>query len=275
MNFILRPQDAFPFQDYLTRWQLTPDGEPIVTSTSHLLPVLHDYSPAILKIALVPEEKRGGGVMRWWNGNGAAKVRALEGDAVLLERATGGGSLAEMARDGRDDEACRIICGVVSALHLPRQPPAPPVTPLTDWFRELTPTAAKHGGILTLCAETAWELLAHPQDERVLHGDIHHGNILDFGKLGWRAIDPKGLRGERGFDYANLFCNPDGEMATTPGRVARRADVVSAASGLERRRLLLWVLAWAGLSAVWMLSDGEAPDHALAAAVQAAAELDL
>lgn len=31
-----------------------------------------------------------------------------------------------------------------------------------------------------------------------LHGDLHHGNVLDFGASGWLAIDPKGLKGERG-----------------------------------------------------------------------------
>ena len=67
----------------------------------------------------------------------------------------------------------------------------------------------------------------------VLHGDIHHDNILDFGKRGWLAIDPKRLQGERGFDYANLFCNPDladpsRPIAASPGRFARRLEIVGA-----------------------------------------------
>jgi streptomycin 6-kinase len=107
----------------------------------------------------------------------------------------------------------------------------------------------------------------------VLHGDIHHGNILDFGERGWLVIDPKGLIGERGFDYANLFCNPDHGTATAPGRLVRQVEVVSEAAGLERRRLLQWILAWAGLSAVWHLSDGTTPETALEAAQLADAEL--
>jgi len=261
------------FRDYLTRWNLTPDGEPIITPTSRLLPVIYRNTPAMLKIALVPEEKGGGGMMAWWNGDGAARVLAQDGDALLLERAAGSKSLIEMARTGRDDEACRIICGVVARLHTPRQQP-PPAVPLTHWFRELAPAAKQRGGILALCAEAAQELLSEPQDEVVLHGDIHHGNILDF-ERGWLAIDPKGLFGERGFDYANSFCNPDGETADAPGRLARRADVVAAAAHLDRWRLLRWVLAWSGLSAVWMLGDGEAPTHTLKVASQAAAELGL
>ena len=262
------------FQDYLTRWQLIPDGDAIATSTSHLLPVIHKNAPAMLKVALAAEEKGGGALMAWWDGDGAARVLAQHGDAVLLERATGSNSLADMAREGRDEDACRILCGVVARLHAARDLPPPAVVPLTHWFRELAPAAEMRGGILTLCASAAKELLAHPQDETVLHGDIHHANILDFGPRGWLAIDPKGLGGERGFDYANLFCNPDSETATMPGRLARRADAVAAAASLDRRRLLKWALAWAGLSAVWMIGDKEAPDHALRIASEAAAALN-
>jgi streptomycin 6-kinase len=91
----------------------------------------------------------------------------------------------------------------------------------------------------------------------VLHGDVHHGNVLDFGARGWLAIDPKGLIGERGFDFANIFCNPDVEIATAPGRLARQVAVVSEAARIERPRLLQWILAYAGLSAAWHLDAGD------------------
>ena len=97
--------------------------------------------------------------------------------------------------------------------------------------------------------------------------------MLNFGARGWLAIDPKGLAGERGFDLANLFCNPDLRTATAPGRLARQATVVAKVAGLERGRLLRWILAWAGLSAAWTLEDGDDPEVALAVAELAAAEL--
>ena len=258
------------FSEYLARWSLTPDGEPITTATSHLLPVRYDGLPAMLKVTTHPDERLGGSLMAWWNGGGAAQVYAHEGDALLMARAEGTRSLTEMARSGRDADACRILCAVAARLHTPRLSSAPPTIPLTDWFRALWPAADTHGGIFALSADTARRLLAAPQDEVILHGDIHHGNVLDFEGRGWLAIDPKALRGERGFDYANIFCNPDPKTATAPGAVARRAGIVAEAAGLDRTRLLQWVLAYAGLSAAWLLEDGEAPGHALQIAEQAA-----
>ncbi|MBW8860037.1 MAG: APH(6) family putative aminoglycoside O-phosphotransferase, partial [Caulobacter sp.] len=51
-------------------------------------------------------------------------------------------------------------------------------------------------------------------------------------------------------------------------------EVVTQAAGLERRRLLLWILAWTGLSAAWYLGDGDPAKVDLAIAHMAAAELD-
>ena len=261
------------FLDYLERWQLTPDGEPIVTPTSRLLPVRSGGVAAMLKIAAIDEERVGGRLMAWWNGNGAARTLAHAGNAILMERAEGGPSLAEFARNGRDDEATRTICEVLARLHAPRASPAPAAVPLTEWFEALGRVAVAQGGILRAAAATATNLLATQQDIVVLHGDMHHGNVLNFGSRGWLAIDPKGLIGERYFDYANLFCNPDNETATRPGRLARQVSVSSEAARLQAGRLLAWIVAWAGLSAAFSVDDGLSPNNALRIAELAAAEL--
>lgn len=262
------------FEEYLSRWKLTPDGDPIVTRNSRLLPVRQHGAPAMLKIAVEPEEIAGGRLMVWWSGEGAARVIAHSGDALLLERAVGGMSLADLARTGRDDEAATIICNAVAKLHAPRTGLPPDLVPLNEWFRELEPAAANHAGILALSASTARELLAAPRDTALLHGDIHHDNILHFGERGWLAIDPKGLVGERSFDYANIFCNPDHATATAPDKFARRIDVVTTAARLDRKRVLQWILAWSGLSAAWHIGAGTPPDTALRVAALAAAEMN-
>ena len=258
----------------MKRWTLRLDGAAFFTPYgSWLAPVLSDGRTAMLKVAFNQEEREGAALMLWWNGDGA-QVLAHEAEALLLERAQGMRSLAAMSSSGRDDEACAILCATVAHLHRRRPQPAPSsLVPLPVWFRQLDPAAAIHGGILTTSARLAKELLASRRDEGVLHGDIHHDNVLDFGDRGWLAIDPKGLHGERAFDYLNMFCNP-WPAAATPGLLRRRLDIVSRAADLEPERLLRWVVAYAGLSAAWTIDDGGDPTNALEIAALAAMELN-
>jgi streptomycin 6-kinase len=264
------------FQQWLTRWRLVPDGEAFSTHSSLLLPVQSNGAPAMLKIATVEEEIRGASLMVWYAGDGAARVLAHEGPALLLERLSGQRSLVEMERSSRGNEATRIICMVVAKLHAARaQTPPETLYPMARWFRQLEPAAERYGGVLTKSAAAARELLALPRDNVPLHGDIHHGNILDGGERGWLAIDPKGVLGERGFDYANLFCHPEAMVAKAAGRLEQRIEVVAKEADLDPKRLLTWILAYAGLKSVWTMESGGQEARELAIAQMAATALGL
>lgn len=248
------------FVPYMQRWRLEPDGRAFETLSSLLMPVRYQGIAAMLKIAREQEEKFGGLLMCWWQGEGAARVLAWHAEGILLERAQGENSLTQWVRDGADERATEILCQVIAGLHAPRAQRPPELIPLHQWFNSLWPAAQAHGGILRLSATAAAELLSSPREEGVLHGDIHHDNVLDFGDRGWLAVDPKRLWGERGFDYANIFCNPNYGVATDASIFHRRVEQVCRLAGLEHRRLLQWILAWAGLSAAWFMEEGEAAD---------------
>lgn len=252
------------FEPWLSRWGLVPDGKPIRTHASHLLPVLQGGAPAMLKLPEVEDERRGYLPLDYWNGNGAARLLACSenGEAMLIERATGKRSLASMARSGAkgDDEATAILCDAITALQKPRGPAPAGLIPLDTWFRDLFPAAARHGGLLARAATEASALLPEQRDILPLHADLHHDNVLDFEGRGWLAIDPKSVIGDRAFEYAILFCDPDladpePPVAVAPGAFERRLEIVLAKSGLERQRLLRWIIAWCGLSASWFLED--------------------
>ncbi|HEB0854550.1 TPA: aminoglycoside phosphotransferase family protein [Citrobacter braakii] len=269
------------FSNYLSRWGLIPDGVPVITHTSQLLPVMmrKDHQKAILKITNDDSERRGCELMAWWNGRGAANVLAHEDGAILLERATGVGSLSTLSITGQDEQACRIICHTARQLHVPPNASLPTLIPLHHWFHDLAPAAQIHGGIMMRCAELAKSLFSSPREVVVLHGDLHHNNVLDFGVSGWLAIDPKGLIGERGFDYANIFTNPDladttMSVAIEPETFVQRVDVVSEVAELERERLLMWIAAWCGLSSAWFLEEGDNAAITLRVAELAIAELE-
>jgi streptomycin 6-kinase len=197
-------------------------------------------------------------------------VLAQDEHALLLERPVGTRSLPAMVANGQDDDASRILCAVAARLHAPRPGTPPDLLPLSHWFQALAPAANALGGILAEAHATARKLLATPRDITVLHGDIHHGNVLDAGARGWIAIDPKGLLGERSFDFVNILRNPEASTALAPGRFIRQVEVVATAAALDRRRLIEWTLAFAGLSAAWAIAGGESAALDLAVATLAA-----
>ncbi len=200
-------------------WDLQDNGEVFKTHSSLLQPVIYKNIKAMLKIPIAAEERRGSLLMACWDGNGSAKIFHHDENALLMERAVGGRSLKQMVMDGNEDEANRIICRVAEKLHAANCSGIKNLIPLPIWFNALKPAADRYGGILVECNTIANRLLSDPLAMVVLHGDIHYENILDSGTRGWVAIDPKGLLGERGFDFANIFCNPDVKTATSPGRL--------------------------------------------------------
>ena len=208
----------------LSRWTV----DPIVSATSRLLPVRHRDLATMLKISTNEEEQAGGRVLAWWDGKGAARVLTIDGNAVLMELAPRNRSLATMAHNDQDDKATRIICDVIAELHQARaSDPPPDLIPLSLWFRELEPAAMRYGGPLVPSAAFARALLANPQDVRVLHGDIHHENILDFGERGWLAIDPAHRRARlrlRQHFHQSRSQRSDVASGYTPGALPAAVD---------------------------------------------------
>jgi streptomycin 6-kinase len=90
----------------------------------------------------------------------------------------------------------------------------------------------------------------------LLHGDLHHYNILRSGE-DWVAIDPKGLSGERAYEVGPLLWNKTAGVSDLRRLVSRRLDQVSQILGIDRQRLLHWGFAESVLSILWMFEDDE------------------
>lgn len=252
--------------EWLDRWSLGIDGAAFETATSTLAPTHTATGQAVmLKVSHHDEERRGAALLAAWSGRGAARVLEHDGDAVLMERATGPRSLVHLSVSGSDAGATSVLCATAAVLHeasdavLGSAAP-PPLVPLRTWFRRLFEHADHLTPLHRQGAELAASLLDDERDVVALHGDLHHGNVLDFGAhdRGWLAIDPKALLGERAFDYANLCCNPSHAFALEPGRLEERVAAVTDAAGLEPVRFARWVAAWCALSSTWHALDGDA-----------------
>ncbi len=251
---------------YLEMWGLS-DPQPLTeTVTSRLYTVQFGETTAVLKLLTDYgwEEQRGAAALRCYDGHGAVRLYQSDQQAQLLEYVEGE-DLVPLVKSGGDGdaEATRIIAGVLKQLH---SAPATceGVFPLKDWFRELFKKAEadEQSGVELIFvrgARRARELLDHPREVRVLHGDIHHANIRHSAR-GWLAFDPKGVLGERTYDCCNTLCNPylgtprHDDLVHNEQRLLSNAGILADTLELDLTRLLAFAFAYACLSASWSLS---------------------
>jgi len=248
------------------RWGLTV-LEPFANLTyNYVTPAVQaDGMPVVLKLGvpggmLEPELV----ALRVFAGRGG--VRILDADpqaaALLLERLLPGRPLSALEDD---DTATVIAADVMAALWcpLPAVHSFETVENLAAGLERLRPafggTTGPFPTSLVQRAEGIFsELLANQGPRVLLHGDLHHGNILQAGPDDWRAIDPQGPAGEAEYDAGALLRNPNPTVSTwadLPRRQQRRLDILSERLGFDRQRLEGYGFARAVLTAWWNYED--------------------
>lgn len=265
------------------RWNVSDPQLVAETFSSRIWKVrLADGSPAVVK-ALKPfddvaDELRGAHYLSWRDGVGAVRLFGFEGHSMLLEYA-GDRLLVQELNEHGDRHATAIAADVMTKLFsLSDVPPPADLQPLRERFASLFSKAkadrdtAKESPYPE-AGEIAERILSNPHDVRVLHGDLHHDNIL-HGERGWLAIDPKGILGDPGFDAANFFYNPldRHDLCLDPKRIAYMAEIFAKVLGQSPAAILDHAIAWGCLSASWHSEDKntieEESELAVAAAIR-------
>lgn len=275
--------DALPrlLRGQSDRWGLTL-GPPLPLSHNYVAPaVWADGARVVLKVGVpCPDLDTEVSALRLFDGRGCVRLLAADAGrgALLLERLDPGTTLEAVA----DDEAATVqAANVMRRLWRPA-PPDHPFPRVGDWSRGFARLRGRFGGglgpfpsALVEEAEALFSgLLATSPPPVLLHGDLHHGNILDAGGTGagggeWLAIDPKGVVGDPAYEAGALLRNPE-RLHTLPDMdrvLARRVDLLADALGLDRARIGGWGLAQAVLSAWWTFEDhGRVGEASLAVA---------
>ena len=228
-----------------------------------------DGTDLVLKIG-VPRSELAREIMalRAYNGRGSVRLLNAQPDQgiLLLERLKQGSMLVDLCPDN-DDEATTIAAGVMRQLWRP-------ITPdhnfkkIEDWFEGLTILRSEFNGgcgpfpmHLVETAESLYADLSQSMDTPVLlHGDLHHFNILSATREPWLAIDPKGVVGEAAYDVGALLRNPVPDVFGWPDLdhiLDRRVAILAEILDLDHRRVLGWGMAQAVLSAWWSYEDND------------------
>lgn len=95
------------------------------------------------------------------------------------------------------------------------------------------------------------------QKQFVLHGDLHHGNIIKTIDGQYKLIDPKPLVGDLAYETSNLFYNGlDQTFSSLLHILKSRADTLSEILNLDQRRVFQYALLHGYKRLVWFKQDG-------------------
>ncbi|HEY1708124.1 MAG TPA: aminoglycoside phosphotransferase family protein [Rhizomicrobium sp.] len=249
---------------YLAKWHLALDGEPFETHSSQLAYVTRGAARAVLKI-LNPEsdEHQGAAILMRWGGP-AACVLEHDEQALLIERALPGTTLAEMFVAGQDDDATHIWCDVVQQLHTKPAPEGwPDVVERGRSFHRNVQHPLLPPDLVAEARAEYFALCDTQSPERfLLHADLNHFNIIRDETRGWVVIDPKGFAGELEWESGTFLRNPIPHWDTLaePARLERRVRTLCDRLGFDGTRILRWCAAQTVLSCIWSVEDhgGEA-----------------
>lgn len=211
-----------------------------------------DGAPVVLKLGCDAGEVRSEReALEVFRGDACVELYEWGERALVLERLW-----PEPAGEGETLEAA---LGLMGALHRPA-PQDHGMATVGEWCQGLARYLERwpRGGPMERAmVERAWrranELLSEDREQVVLHGDLHHGNVMRARGRGWCAIDPKGVVGERAYEVCALLRNPPGFARREGGRreLGWRVDLASEVLGVDRARLVAWGWVESVLSQVW------------------------
>jgi streptomycin 6-kinase len=247
-------------ETYLQKWELTNEGPVDNLSYNFVLKVTDSNgTPLILKLGVPNFDVRNEMVtLQTYNGGGCAKLVKSDPDngVMLLERLIPGTMLSAE----RDEMV--VLENYIKVWKAIRRPvPDGTSTPsLTHWFEGLTryrntgegPISLEH---VELAEKFFQEVMETSEGPQLLHGDLHHENILYSEHKGWMAIDPKGVAGDPYFDVISFLINQLESKPDPKSILKLRVDTISEQIGLDRQRLLKAAIALGTLYACWGVED--------------------
>lgn len=230
-------------------------------SYNYVLSGFKGLKPVILKLGF---DRRGlnqeASALKAFAGFGVVTVLAESDGMLLLERAIPGVSLQSYF-PAKESDAIPILCGSLKRLHQAPIPSDHPLPHIKDWLKTLDEKWDIQALYLQEARDLRDYLLSTSESEVLLHGDLHHDNILQQDKE-WLVIDPKGVIGEPAYEVAAFIRNPIPLLLREKDAVSiihSRINGIAEILELPQDRIIDWCFVQAVLAWVWALEDGN-PD---------------
>lgn len=217
---------------------------------------------AVLKIALPlnnPEIFNEAAYLQITNGKGAVKL--LNSDktyrAILLERAKPGANLKQVFR-ADENKSANVAAGVLRKM-LKTPPECSDFIQLEEWFNNFFRKAPQTEFPAAFLSKSHYffdEL--NSAAKFLIHGDLHHENILSAEREPFLVIDPKGIIGCIGYEIAVFlnnhlwWLNDQLDLREKLNEAVRQFSDAFEISPLDLRK---WAYAQIVLSAWWTFEE--------------------
>ncbi|MDI9634590.1 aminoglycoside phosphotransferase family protein [Kamptonema cortianum] len=166
-------------------------------------------------------------------------------------------SLKTLVKIGQDDCATRTLCRTIRDLqsHQQKKSEFPHISELAGSLSSLK----NHfdGRMLSKAESLFHELTTDRTKDVVLHGDLHHDNVLSSGAT-WKVIDPHGYVGDPAFEVGAMIYNPCDyfpKESSLSQIVERRLKILAEELPFDAKRIKAWAYCRTALSIAWTFED--------------------
>jgi len=248
-----------PVGHFEALWDLMHPEKVAATPTSYIYKVHYQNHPAILKIYTDLGRNCESDAPYFFepcSGHNVPRIFQFNDDAMLMEYINGP-VLKEWIIQRKDEEATRIIGKTLSQLHSVPQKFTYNFETLETRFKALFAHAKRDvPDILKRAASFARTLLKNQKEIKLLHGDMHHDNVMQNNSL-WLAIDPQPLIGDRAYDCANTLHNPHQmpELTEDKERLLKQSQILGDIMMIDPQRIIDYAFVHGCLSACWSYDD--------------------
>ena len=246
---------------YAERWGLGEVTKLTETPTSTIYKAEKDNLPVILKIYTDLGrscEKDGPAFLVATKGYGVVEMLEYDEGACLLKFLEGP-ELKFLVDENKDEEATTEIGKLLNTLHSAPVPKNHNFHDLEHRFEALFRHAKGDvPQIVKIAAEFARSKLPEQQDIRLLHGDMHHLNVMQHNGE-WVMLDPQPLIGDRAYDGANTLHNPHQrpELTENESRLLGQANILGEIMAIDPQRIIDYAFIHGCLSACWSKEDDD------------------
>ena len=255
--------------NYSKKWTLENIHKIMETATGDIYKVDSKLGPSILKIFTddgVKDELGGGtSFLKAMSGNRTVKLYECDGQAQLMEYLPGQ-NLYKYSKENKEDEATKVFINIIKKIRsckvVEDRDKLTPIKHLFQLFDQLAPSE-ELSEFFIKARELSNYLLSTQVEEVLLHGDLHHENVLKNSEGEYVCFDPKGMIGDPSYELATTLKNPWDypKISQDLEMFKKRANCFSKELNLPLERIIGFAFIHLCLSVGWAIEDNNDYSH--------------